>query len=198
MYMNVTCPTCAHRCRVPESALGQSVQCPGCASYFRCGSVSPPSLVAQPLGPASPGAVQTTPQVRAASAPADATVHYRCVRCAHPLESPARMAGGKINCPSCGQRLQIPQPASALPPVPVHTVAPAPPAPEPPVLRPAAPAPAPAAAPAVRVENCLECGIDVSQRPRVQTCPDCGSLFCSARCYREHHYHAHPRSRRSP
>jgi hypothetical protein len=42
-----------------------------------------------------------------------------------------------------------------------------------------------------RPENCLECGVSLAQRSRVQTCPDCGSLFCSARCYREHRYHAH-------
>jgi hypothetical protein len=40
-----------------------------------------------------------------------------------------------------------------------------------------------------------ECGADVSDRPRVQACPDCGSLFCSARCFREHRYHAHPSRR---
>ena len=41
-------------------------------------------------------------------------------------------------------------------------------------------------------EYCLECGVDVTQQSRVQSCPDCGSLLCSARCSREHRYHAHP------
>ena len=48
----------------------------------------------------------------------------------------------------------------------------------------------------VRREGCLECGIDVTNRSRVQTCPDCGAVLCSAMCYREHRYHAHPRPRR--
>jgi hypothetical protein len=45
-------------------------------------------------------------------------------------------------------------------------------------------------APAGR-EACLECGLDITGRQRVQTCPDCGSLFCSAMCIREHRRHAH-------
>jgi DNA-directed RNA polymerase subunit RPC12/RpoP len=56
-----------------------------------------------------------------------------------------------------------------------------------------------AAAPASGRENCLECGVDLMQQTRVQTCPECGSLFCSARCYREHSYHAHaPREEARP
>ena len=40
----------------------------------------------------------------------------------------------------------------------------------------------------------------MSPAVRVQTCPDCGSLFCSAACYREHQKHSHARKpkKRSP
>jgi hypothetical protein len=44
---------------------------------------------------------------------------------------------------------------------------------------------------AVPREHCLECGVDLSGRKRLQTCPDCGSLLCSAKCYREHRYQSH-------
>jgi DNA-directed RNA polymerase subunit RPC12/RpoP len=55
------------------------------------------------------------------------------------------------------------------------------------------PAAAPAAGPR---ESCLECGVDVTKRSRVQTCPDCGSLLCSAQCYREHRYHSHDKRKK--
>jgi hypothetical protein len=54
----------------------------------------------------------------------------------------------------------------------------------------------PAARPAQR-ESCLECGKNITNRARVQTCPDCGSPFCSAMCYREHRHHAHARPSKS-
>ncbi len=196
MLMTITCPLCGHRCRVPESSIGQRVQCPACSRLFQCGSVSPPSLEARPIPDEKPGTVEATPQVRAAQAQAEPSIRYSCPRCKKGLESPARMANEKVNCPDCGQRLQIPQPPRAPASVPVQVVPssppPVPPAPVPEELLPtvlAVPeAPPP---PPPRREHCLECGRDVTDRPRVQTCPDCGSLFCSAACYREHHYHAH-------
>ncbi|HZT82206.1 MAG TPA: hypothetical protein VFA26_18405 [Gemmataceae bacterium] len=156
--------------------------------------------------------VQATPLARGAQAQADTNIHFRCPRCAKPLESPAHTAGQKVNCPDCGQRLQIPQPARPAPPPvnrtimateepragtpplpPLPPTPPAPPAPEPILdvipVEPRGPAPA---APTARRESCLECGLDITRRARVFTCPDCGSLFCSAGCYREHRYHAHP------
>lgn len=197
MFMNITCPACEHRCRVPERSLGQQIKCPACGQLFQCGTASPPSLTARPAAAKSPG-VQETPQARAAQAVPDQTIHYRCARCAKPLESPAHLAGTKLNCPDCGQRLQIPLSSTAAPPsISVVPVSPAPPAPraavpEEPILT---VVPVAASAPEVRREHCLECGVDITRRPRVQTCPDCGSLFCSARCYRDHHHHAHPSRR---
>jgi predicted Zn finger-like uncharacterized protein len=196
MFMNITCPSCGQKHRVPERMIGQQVRCPACSTLFQCGSVSPPSAK-RPIPADPPLAPQAAPQVRAAQAETDQSIHYGCPRCSKPLESPAHMAGQKVNCPDCGQRLQIPQPPGPPPSIPVRVVAPPPP--------PAPPAPAkeeliltvvavPEPAPAPR-EYCLECGVNITKRPRVQTCPDCGSLFCSAMCYREHRYHAHPSSR---
>ena len=199
MFMNVTCPICGHKCRVPESALGQPVQCAGCFKFFQCGSISPRSLVAK-LIPAKDAfaTVETTPQGRAVQAGLTDKIHYLCSRCQHSLESPIQMAGQKLNCPNCEQRLQIP---FAPPPVPVKVAAAAPVAPVTYVPTAAPPEAAKkkpkivkvmAANPiAARPENCLECGVDVTERKRIQTCPDCGSLFCSARCFRDHRSHAH-------
>ena len=136
-------------------------------------------------------------------------IRYTCAKCKKALESPASFAGTKLNCPSCNQRLQIPltqpppsqtpvnktilalpegatlpdasQGRVSRPPVEVEPVE------EPPVVA--------AAAPALR-ESCLECGVDVGKRSKVQTCPDCGSMFCSAQCYREHRYHAHDKRKK--
>jgi DNA-directed RNA polymerase subunit RPC12/RpoP len=137
-------------------------------------------------------------------------IRYSCPRCKKSLESPASFAGQKLNCPDCNQRLQIPQP-STPPPVPavnktiLATEEPAatptsrPPRLPPPVVP---PVPVPSVelveetAPATRQESCLECGTDITRRARVQTCPDCGSLFCSAGCYRDHHKHAHGRKQK--
>ena len=212
MFMNVTCPTCGHRCRVPESSLGQQVKCPACSQLFQCGSASPPSLTARPAAAAKSPGVQETPPARAAQALPDQSVHYRCARCNKPLESPAHLAGHKINCPDCGQRLQIPRSSTAPPSsdnktilateepsrVPVVPVSPAPPAPRSPVAEEPILTVLPVSepVPAVQREYCLECGVEVTRRPRIQTCPDCGSLFCSARCYRDHSHHAHPSRRR--
>jgi DNA-directed RNA polymerase subunit RPC12/RpoP len=214
--MNVTCPTCGHKCRVPESDLGKQVKCPACSRLFQCGSAGPPSLATHAVPAAKPLAVQVVPQARAAEGQPGLSIRYRCPRCTKPLESPVHLAGAKVNCPDCGQRLQIPRASDPQPPAPVNktllaveessaTASPlgpvsvpraAPPAPVqeesiPTVLAvPEAQPPAPA-----QREYCLECGVDVTGRPRIQTCPDCGSLFCSARCYRDHRYHAHPARR---
>jgi DNA-directed RNA polymerase subunit RPC12/RpoP len=205
MFMNIVCPACGHKWRVPERMFGQQVQCPACMRSFPCGTSSAPSLKARPAA-AKAGEVKETPSSRAAEVQAEPAIHYRCARCHKPLESPAHLAGHKLNCPECGQRLQIPQASTAPPPsdnktilaveqtppavtVPVSVVQT-----EEPVLTVLPASPAVPAAP-VRREYCLECGVEVTRRLRVQTCPDCGSLFCSARCYRDHVYHAHPTRR---
>jgi DNA-directed RNA polymerase subunit RPC12/RpoP len=194
MFMNAACPACGHKHRVPERSFGQSVKCPACANLFQCGAAS--SSLPRPIPMEAPSSVQEMSQARAVKIESTTNISYRCPRCAKPLESPASMAGQKGNCPDCGQRLQIPQaplPTTSAPSVPVFHARPTPSSPVVeesiptvlPVHSTAPPAP-------VRREYCLECGADVTQRPRIQTCPDCGSLFCSARCYREHHQHAHP------
>jgi DNA-directed RNA polymerase subunit RPC12/RpoP len=151
----------------------------------------------------------STPVNRTILAQPEAMIRYTCPRCKKSLESPASFAGQKLNCPDCGQRLQIPQPSSP-PPTPAINktiLATEEPIPSPPartsqqlVQAFVPPAPVPTVElveeAATRRESCLECGIDITQRARVQTCPDCGSLFCSAGCYREHRHHAHSRRRK--
>lgn len=201
--MNVICPICGQKCRVPESALGQAVKCPACLKPFQCGSISPRSLDTRPLPTGSVPVVDSIPDTRTVGAQGADNIHYRCSRCKKSLESPAQMAGEKVNCPDCGQRLQIPAAPSALTAsaasstveVPVVVLTPNPPIP-------VVSAPLPAKKKKIgiksasttdlpRQENCLECGKDITERQRVQTCPDCGSAFCSAGCYREHQHHAH-------
>jgi DNA-directed RNA polymerase subunit RPC12/RpoP len=202
---------------VAQEALGQDVRCPACCSYFPTRSVSAPSLLSRSV-PAEPApTVPLAPPNRTVLAEPEAMIRYSCPRCNRSLESPVSFAGQKLNCPDCNQRLQIPKPSAApagpslnktmlapeelRPPVPTPvasarsqpTAPPAAPPTVPPMrveLIEETPAPASRQAPVGR-ESCLECGADISQRQRVQTCPDCGSLFCSAMCIREHRRHAH-------
>ncbi|HZT82207.1 MAG TPA: hypothetical protein VFA26_18410, partial [Gemmataceae bacterium] len=188
----VKCPFCGQKCR-PVETPGQQARCPACLNFIPARPAPAPALaggLAPAAGPAPNRTVLAQPE---------AMIHYRCPRCNKPLESPASFAGQKLNCPDCNQRLQIPQPSTppAAPPVNKTILAAEDrPAPAPaPSSRPHAPAepipvveavddgPARAApAPAARRESCLECGADVTKQPRIQTCPDCGSIFCSARC----------------
>ena len=201
MFMNVTCPACGQKSRVPESTFGQQHSCPTCAHRFQWGPPPSSSPVAVPTPDVAP-AVLMLAGARAADVPNERGVNFRCPRCAKSLEAPGHLAGQKANCPDCGQRLQIPhatiQPVAvrsvehpspaATPAIPVVLPPTAPPVPEA-IVRKVVALPAPVAP--ARRESCLECGKDVTDRPRIQTCPDCGSLFCSAGCYREHRYHAH-------
>jgi DNA-directed RNA polymerase subunit RPC12/RpoP len=248
MYMRVTCPICGHAFRVLERVLGQQVTCPACSKAFQCGSLSPPSLDTRPLpdGPApgddegeewfdginptlgtrveQPSLVHPMPVARPVLVLPTQSIHYRCPRCTKPLESPAHMAGQKLNCPDCGQRLKIPQASAPPSPTPENKTilatedkqagaasqVPSPVPPLPPTAPPSKPlaqnsndvilevipAHSPATPATTPREYCLECGANISNRPRVQTCPDCGSLFCSAMCYREHRYQAHSSRRR--
>ena len=209
MAANVTCPMCGLLCNPPDPA-GPEMRCPACFSLF---PVKP-----APASPLLERSATTAPSAAAAPnrtllAQPEAMIRYNCPRCKKSLESPASFAGQKLNCPDCNQRLQIPQPSA--PPQPalnktiLATEEPAAPlsystpmAPNPPavptvkvVQLDAVAEVVEAAAPAVR-ESCLECGRDLSRHARVQTCPDCGSLFCSAACYRDHHHHAHSRKQK--
>jgi hypothetical protein len=198
MFMSVTCPACGEKGRVPESAFGQEVMCPKCGGPVPCGPTD-----RQPL-------VRAASPVAAAESGPGESIRYSCPRCKRSLESPVSFAGQKLNCPGCNQRLQIPQPSTPAPPPINKTVlateeqagAPSPPAP-PAAVRPLdtlavveeAPAKRESGRPARR-ENCLECGANLSDRDRVQTCSDCGATFCSAGCYREHRYYAHSRRKK--
>jgi DNA-directed RNA polymerase subunit RPC12/RpoP len=207
MVANITCPVCGQQCQ-QQSTTGSEMRCPSCFSI----------IPAQPTG-SSPLLARSTdttagppraPVNRTILAQPEAMIRYTCPRCKSSLESPASFAGQKLNCPNCGQRMQIPQPSvpPSAPPINKTILAK-----EESVSTPSArtsqhspPAVPPdpeltaelveEALPARRHESCLECGIDITRRARVQTCPDCGSLFCSASCYRTHHNHAHARKKK--
>lgn len=197
MIANLTCPMCGHTSSFPEQMPGQEVRCPACFLAFPTtgGQASAPAA-----GPNRTILAQSEPMIR-----------YNCPRCKKSLESPASFAGQKLNCPDCNQRLQIPQPPAppAAPPVnktilatmdapaaaasqagvaAPHAFPQAPLPPEPPVAAPEPPS---------QVESCLECGVGLANRARVQSCPDCTAQLCSAKCYREHRYHAHDKRRKS-
>src|SRR5262249_36296466 len=120
-------------------------------------------------------------------------IRYNCPRCKKSLESPASFAGQKLNCPDCNQRLQIPKPPASLAAPPVNKTilatldAPPSPASAGAAMAPAAltqtPAPSepPVAelAPEQHPEHCLECGADLGNRARAQSCPDCAAQLCS-------------------
>lgn len=203
MAANVTCPMCGQQCKLPEPPSGTDMRCTACFSIFPIKPAAASPLLARTAVPPPsqpPAAVNRT-----ILAQPEAMIRYNCPRCKKSLESPVSFAGQKLNCPDCYQRLQIPQP-STPPPAPavnktILALEESPSAPTPRTARPSPPAVPPVpiptvelveeTAPALRRESCLECGADITRRARVQTCPDCGSLFCSAGCYREHHYHAH-------
>lgn len=193
MYMHVHCPACGAKLRVLEAMLGKDISCTACKRVFRCGSRTERNLQTH-----SVEVVRTAP-VGVNDKPVSDQVHFRCTACHASLQSPKEKVGQKIQCPECGQRLQIPQTQTGAQ-VPVRVVGSVPPV---------------SVVQSLRTEpeqekdksrgsgsrrrshtgkqelNCLECGADISQRARVQTCPDCGTAFCSSRCYRQHRYYAH-------
>jgi hypothetical protein len=217
MAATITCPFCGHKSCPAQQSPGQEVQCPACLNLF---PIKPPapSLLAR-TAPAEPAPAGPAPQPnRTLLAQPEAMIRYTCPRCKKSLESPASFAGQKLNCPDCNQRLQIPQPSTPpLPPL-NKTILASEESAGPPASQTSAPRPqpAPTAVPSVKVEvvevvedyppttdraspgreSCLECGVGLARRARVQTCPDCGALFCSAACYREHRYYAHAPKRK--
>lgn len=205
MSTNLLCKVCGYQYPAVQVPAGHRVECPSCQSPF-----VPESLLHR-----ASQAAQNNPPAAAPSrtilAPLDEPIRYVCPKCKKSLESPRNMAGEKLNCPACGQRLQIPQPPAALPPqnktlLALEHGSPAlapPPAAPPPLITTEVIEVVDVAreAPAPPIHHCLECGRGVVGSERLLTCPDCGSTFCSAGCMREHSRFAHgqrPRKRRSP
>ncbi len=209
MVTNVKCPTCGQVCRLDDNVPRHEARCPKCLSQFPAAPPPEPSLLERAAN-AEPAPGGGTPPNRTMLAEPERMIRYTCPRCKKSLESPVSFAGQKLNCPDCNQRIQVPQPSTPPPAAPVNktilateepAVAAAPPSiPVPPPPAPLVPTlkavireerdePPPRAS--VARESCLECGIDITNRSRVQTCPDCGSLFCSAACFRDHNKNAH-------
>lgn len=163
-------------------------------------AASPAAAVLPP--PAPPGPANRT--ILAPLAPPEEPIRYHCPRCSRLLEAPRSQAGQKHSCPSCGQRLQIPQPSLPSPAfnktvlaTPASSSAPASPVASsvPPPASPAAP-PATIPVAAVVEETCLECGRSLRGLGHLPTCSRCGAQLCSARCLRDHERFAHAPSER--
>ncbi len=207
MAQYVTCGSCKAYFALPDPTTGQQARCPACLIPF-----DGPLAQSGSAGPAS----RPNKTVLAES---EAMVRYTCPRCKKALESPASFAGEKLNCPGCNQRLQIPKNATPAPAPPINkTILAMGEAPSTEVEGASSPREVSkpphddfvhvsqvelvetvltaVAAPPTEREGCLECGADIGKRKRIQTCGDCGSLFCSAQCYREHRYHAHDKRKK--
>ena len=205
MFAKMTCPVCGHQEAVPDQMRGRQVNCSNCRSPFQ----APPAPARLPVeassAPAGSGDVRP-PLARTMLAAPEEPIRYSCPRCKRSMESPRSMTGEKLNCPGCGQRLQVPPPPAPPAPPLNKTIlansepggqAPAPvsaagPAKSPPVLEVVEVVDEPAS----RREHCLECGRSLAGRENLLTCPKCGSLFCCAGCYRNHEEFAHRREPR--
>jgi DNA-directed RNA polymerase subunit RPC12/RpoP len=211
MFVNVTCPTCGNRFAAPDFQIGRNITCSSCQS---------PIMIE--IGTTASGTVPEKPPAQMDSpsptilAPLEEPIRYSCPKCKKSLTSPPSAAGQKLNCPGCGQRLQIPQPAA--PPQNKTMLAVDESNRGPQAALPAVQAPPPTAASQAPVDvvevvevvhpatnprsaNCLECGQNLAGRDTLLTCPDCGSVLCSSRCFREHRRFAHERpkpKRREP
>jgi DNA-directed RNA polymerase subunit RPC12/RpoP len=198
MLHYVTCPTCQNKLAIPEGQVGKRHTCPQCQALFVAGKSEPaippsapppePSMLAGAGAPPSPAPAGLNKTMLGETEP---PIRYSCPRCKKPLEDPASEAGNKKPCPYCGQRIQVPVPAPGAnktmlgQETPTATAAP----PQIPYAQPGT---------AAGQHRCLECGRDVSGWDKLFTCQDCGSLFCSSLCIREHRYHAHERRRPPP
>ena len=117
MFSRISCPSCQYKFTIPEGDMGKRQVCPNCQSPFFAGkSVSDGAAVPMRKEAAAEGAFNKTMLGDTAAA---ALIKYNCPRCKTPLESPAAEGGTKKPCPSCGQRLQVPNapppPAAAAP-----------------------------------------------------------------------------------
>jgi Zn finger protein HypA/HybF involved in hydrogenase expression len=118
MFSRISCPSCQYKFTIPEGDMGKRHVCPNCQSPFFAGkSVADGSAVPMKReASADAGFNKTMLGDAAVAAP---PIKYNCPRCKTPLESPAAEGGTKKPCPSCGQRLQVPNapppPAAAAP-----------------------------------------------------------------------------------
>jgi hypothetical protein len=209
--MRFQCPTCQKKLKAPDDAVGQKTSCPRCGQRLQ---VPPPfqardkTVLGEPMPDAAalpsegvfPAHSVSGPDwlKDVASQPADPSVPASYVP---PLDTPAP---GQVFvvCPKCGRRISLQPHEMFLTITCARCDA---------NFRPGSPQPAPAGgadtgrvagsapdvvevigeAPPSQHQNCLECGADMTGQSRVQMCPHCACLLCSARCYREHDYHAH-------
>src|SRR5262249_47262394 len=98
--VTLACPACHQPCTVPAEFRGRNAQCPACKKPF----LVPAAAVAPPPEP---------PLAQPAPEPAAPTggrpIRFACPRCGIAVEAASDQAGAKMPCPSCGQRLQVPE-----------------------------------------------------------------------------------------
>src|SRR5687767_5833597 len=116
MFAKVMCPGCKYQFSIPEGDMGKRQVCPNCRSPFIAGK-SETEGVGAAAAPAFSAAAPTGAQPAFAKTMLGETggpaIKYNCPRCKAALESPVSEAGIKKPCPSCGQRLQVPNPPPA-------------------------------------------------------------------------------------
>jgi hypothetical protein len=116
LAVNVTCPQCGLKCRPHQSTPGQDTRCPSCLIFFPNGLQPVASLLARAPQKEPALEIQVAPPNRTILAHPEPLIRYTCPRCKKALEAPVSLAGDKLSCPSCAQRLQIPQPSAPPPP----------------------------------------------------------------------------------
>lgn len=95
------CPRCKAALESPVSEAGIKKPCPACGQRLQV--PNPP-----PSAPAPAGGPNLNKTMLAGDERAQPPIKYNCPNCKKPLEAAAIEAGTKKNCPSCGQRHQIP------------------------------------------------------------------------------------------
>ena len=105
----LNCPLCQQPFRISEQLAGKNVRCPHCARTLVIPNVNTPKTLPSQQPTQLPQFehefVQSNPTILAQQ---KQSIHYSCPKCQQPGESPTTMAGQKIACSFCGQRLQIP------------------------------------------------------------------------------------------
>jgi DNA-directed RNA polymerase subunit M/transcription elongation factor TFIIS len=111
MPIPVVCPTCGQAGHVPDKAAGHRAKCPTCLQDFEVASSTTANISQVKLGSLSSPPPVREPARRQLHSVA-AVIRFACPSCKAILESLEDVAGGKVACPRCAQRILVPLPAS--------------------------------------------------------------------------------------